>query len=67
MRRLTTLLRRLFKRRLRYMPEFDPNLPFTPQEFARLIQSGKPEDMRLLAKRLSCRSIAGYSKDRAAH
>jgi hypothetical protein len=28
-------------------------LPFTPEEFARLIRSGRPEDMKRLADRLS--------------
>jgi hypothetical protein len=67
MRRLTALVRLLFKPRLRYTPEHDPTLPFTPEEFARLIRSRKPEDMRALAEGLSCRSIAGYSTDRAAY
>jgi hypothetical protein len=29
------------------------NLPFTTEEFARLIASGKPEDMKMLARGLS--------------
>jgi hypothetical protein len=33
----------------------DENLPFTPEEFARLIASGNRQDMRVLAVGLSLR------------
>jgi hypothetical protein len=34
-------------------PPVVENLPFTTEEFARLIASGKPEDMKMLARGLS--------------
>ena len=67
MRRLTALLRRFFKPRPRYLSDDDPGLPFTAEEFARLVLSGKSEDMKRLADGLSLKSIAGRSKHRAAH
>jgi hypothetical protein len=46
----------------------DPSLPFTPEEFCRLIRSGKREDMKRLAEGLSCRTIhQGRPKHRTAH
>jgi hypothetical protein len=51
MRRLTAWLKRLFVRSKREVGR--ESLPFTTEEFARLLSSGRPEDMKLLAKRLS--------------
>ncbi len=67
MRRLTALLRRLFRPRPRYVLDDDKALPFAAEELARLIRSGKSEDMKRLADGLSCRPVAGRSKHRAAH
>jgi hypothetical protein len=33
-------------------------LPFTSEEFARLIRSGRPEDMKLLAERMSLETVS---------
>ncbi len=66
MRRFTALLRRFFKPRLRLAAERDPDLPFTAEEFARLIRSGKREDMRILAKGLSCGPVVGRSRHQTA-
>jgi hypothetical protein len=51
MRRLTAWFKRLFVRSKREIG--DESLPFTAEEFARLLSSGRPEDMKLLANRLS--------------
>jgi hypothetical protein len=51
MRRLTFWFRRIFGPAVRRTPV--ETLPFTSEEFARLIRSGRPEDMKLLAERLS--------------
>ncbi len=67
MRRLTALLRRWFRHRPRFTSDDDEALPFTADEFARLIRSGKSEDMRRLAEGLSLKSVAGRSEHRAAH
>jgi hypothetical protein len=45
----------------------DPSLPFTPEEFGRLIRSGSRADMKLLAEGLACRSIPRRARHRAAH
>jgi hypothetical protein len=45
----------------------DPSLPFTCEEFGRLIRSGRHEDMKLLAERLACRSIPRRASHRATH
>ncbi|MDE2378510.1 hypothetical protein [Bradyrhizobium sp.] len=63
MRRLAGLFRRFFGARARPL-EDDAALPFTAEEFARLIQSGKHEDMQTLADGLACRSIP---RRRSAH
>jgi hypothetical protein len=47
--------------------EDDPGLPFSAEEFARLVLSGKSEDMKQLADGLSSRSITIRSTHRAAH
>jgi hypothetical protein len=67
MRRLASLVRRLFGPRLRRPIDDDPSLPFTPDEFGRLIRSGRSEDMKLLAEGLACRSIPHRAKYRATH
>jgi hypothetical protein len=67
MRRLASLVRWLFGPRVRYPVDDDPSLPFTPEEFGRLIRSGKHDDMRRLAEGLACRSIPRQAKYRATH
>ena len=67
MRRLASLVRRLFGPRARRPIDDDPNLPFTPDEFGRLIRSGKREDMKLLAEGLACRSIPRRARYGATH
>jgi hypothetical protein len=67
MRRLASLVRRFFGPRVRHPIEDDPSLPFTADEFGRLIRSGRHEDMKLLAKGLACRSITHPTKYRATH
>jgi hypothetical protein len=67
MRRLASLVRRLFGPRLRHTIDDDPSLPFTPEEFSRLVRSGKREDMKLLAEGLACRSMPRRAKFRATH
>jgi hypothetical protein len=67
MRRLASLVRRFFGPRVRRPIDNDPSLPFTPEEFSRLIRSGKREDMKLLAEGLACRSIPDRVKYRATH
>ena len=67
MRRLASLVRWFFGPRMRHPIDDDPNLPFTPEEFSRLIRSGKREDMKLLAEGLACRSIPRRIKFRATH
>lgn len=67
MRRLANLFREFFKQpRMRRFPD-DPDLPFTPEEFGRLIRSGKHEDMQALAEGLACRSIPEHPEHRAAN
>lgn len=67
MRRLASLVRQLFGPRMRRPIDDDPNLPFTPEEFGRLVRSGRREDMKLLAEGLACRSISRRIKYRATH
>ncbi|RXG86412.1 MULTISPECIES: hypothetical protein [Bradyrhizobium] len=67
MRRLASLVRWFFGPRVRRPIDDDPSLPFTPEEFGRLIRSGKHEDMKLLADGLACRSIPHRAKYRATH
>ena len=67
MLRLAILVRWFFGPRMRRPIDDDPSLPFTPEEFGRLICSGKHEDMKLLAKGLACRSIPRRIKFRATH
>jgi hypothetical protein len=67
MRRLASLVRRLFGPRPRHTIEDDPNLPFTPEEFGRLIRSGRHEDMKQLADGLACRSIPRRIRYQAPH
>ena len=64
MRRLALWLRHFFGRPIRHSQ--GDNLPFTPEEFARLISSGKPEDMKILAEGLSCAAISENLKALAA-
>ena len=56
MRRLALWLRHFFGRPVRHSQ--GDNVPFTPEEFARLISSGKSEDMKILAEGLSCAAIS---------
>ncbi|RXT41868.1 hypothetical protein B5V03_25480 [Bradyrhizobium betae] len=67
MRRLASLVRRLFGPRPRHTIDHDPSLPFTPEELSRLIRSGRREDMKLLAEGLACRSIPRPARYRATH
>ena len=67
MRRLASLVRRFFGPRMRRPIDDDPTLPFAPEEFSRLIRSGKHEDIKLLAEGLACRSIPRRIKYRATH
>ncbi|QQO21599.1 hypothetical protein JJB98_17455 [Bradyrhizobium diazoefficiens] len=67
MRRLASLVRRLFGARMRHPVDDDPSLPFTPEEFGRLIRSRRHEDMKLLAEGLACRSIPRRATYRATH
>ncbi|WP_375309308.1 hypothetical protein WHZ77_18860 [Bradyrhizobium sp. A5] len=67
MRRLAGLVRRLFGPRLRHTIDDDPSLPFTAEEFGRLVRSGRREDMKLLAEGLACRSMPRRAKFRATH
>ncbi|EJN13819.1 hypothetical protein PMI42_02624 [Bradyrhizobium sp. YR681] len=67
MRRLASLVRRFFGPRVRRPINDDPSLPFSPEEFGRLIRSGSREDMKRLAEGLACRSIARPAKYRATH
>jgi len=66
MRRLANLFRRLFGPRQRLPLAEDPTLPFTSEELARLIRSGKHEDMKSLANGLTHKSIPGRPRHRAA-
>jgi hypothetical protein len=67
MRRLASLVRWFLGPRLRHPVDDDPALPFTSDEFGRLIRSGRSEDMRRLAEGLACRSIPRRAKYRATH
>ncbi|MEZ2141317.1 hypothetical protein AAE026_03245 [Bradyrhizobium sp. DN5] len=67
MRRLASLVRWFLGPRVRRPIDDDPSLPFTPEEFGRLIRSGKHEDMKLLADGLACRSIPHRAQYRATH
>ena len=67
MRRLASLVRWLLGPRVRYPVDDDPSLPFTSEEFGRLISSGKRDDMKRLAEGLACRSIQHRAKYRATH
>lgn len=68
MRRLASLVRRFFGPRMRRpIDDDDPSLPFTPEEFSRLVCSGRREDMKLLAEGLAGRSIPRQIKYRATH
>ncbi|MVT77541.1 hypothetical protein GPL20_31570 [Bradyrhizobium cajani] len=67
MRRLASLVRRFFGPRVRRPIDDDPSLPFTPEEFGRLIRSGRREDMKLLAEGLAGRSIRRRDRYRATH
>jgi hypothetical protein len=67
MRRLASLVRWFFGPRLRAPVEDDPTLPFTCDEFGRLIRSGRREDMKTLAEGLACHSIPRRARHRAAH
>jgi hypothetical protein len=67
MRRLASLVLWFFKPRMRYPAQDDPSLPFTSEELARLIRSGRREDFKRLADGLACRSIPRRARHRAAH
>lgn len=51
MKRLARWFKTFFRRGSR--PVSDDDLPFTNEEFARLIASGRSEDMKILARGLS--------------
>ena len=44
----------------------DGNLPFTAEEFGRLIGSGRSEDMRILARGLAQKSTRSASNEKAS-
>ena len=44
----------------------DENLPFTAEEFGRLIGSGRSEDMRILARGLAQKSTRSASNEKAS-
>jgi hypothetical protein len=67
MRRLVSLVGWFFGPRLRKPLADDPTLPFTAEEFARLIRSGRRDDMKRLAVGLSCQSTPRRAKYRATH
>ena len=67
MRRLADLIRWLFGPRLRPLVDDDPSLPFTSDEFGRLIRSGQREDMKRLANGLASRETPDRTRHRAAH
>ncbi|HUN98114.1 MAG TPA: hypothetical protein VMU69_18010 [Bradyrhizobium sp.] len=56
MGRLSLWLRHFFGKPIRQAEGND--LPFSAEEFARLISSGKSEDMKTLADGLSCAAIS---------
>lgn len=64
MKRLAVWLRHFIGKPIRH-PQ-DDGLPFSAEEFARLISSGKSEDMRTLAEGLSSASISRSLKALAA-
>jgi hypothetical protein len=64
MRRLTLWLRHFFGKPVRH--SLGNDLPFSAEEFARLISSGKSEDMKTLADGLSCAAISDSLKAFAA-
>jgi hypothetical protein len=64
MRRLAVWFRHFFGKPIRH-PQ-DNGLPFSAEEFARLISSGKSEDMKALAEGLSSASISQSLKALAA-
>jgi hypothetical protein len=47
-------------------PVLDDELPFTPEEFARLIGSGRSEDMRILACGLAQESTSLSLRQKAS-
>lgn len=67
MRRLASLVRWFFGPRMRRPIDDDPSLPFTSEEFGRLLRSGRREDMKQLAEGLACRSMPRRIKYRATH
>jgi hypothetical protein len=52
---------------MRHPVDDDPSLPFTPDEFGRLIRSGSHDDMKRLAEGLASRSIPRRPRYRATH
>ena len=62
MRRLFLRLKQVFRDRARNARQ--DKLPFTAEEFGRLILSGKSEDMKILAHGLS-RQLSRDAKERA--
>ena len=67
MRRLASLVRWFFGPQKRRPVDDDPSLPFTCEEFGRLIRSGKREDMKRLTEGLACQSGPHRAKYRATH
>lgn len=64
MRRLALWLRHFFGKPIRHSESDD--LPFSAEEFARLISSGKSEDLKTLAEGLSSAAISQSLKALAA-
>jgi hypothetical protein len=63
MRRLSGWLKQIFRPRGRVVKH--DNLPFSAEEFARLISSGKSEDMKVLAQGLSRSTLLRDERERA--
>jgi hypothetical protein len=62
MKRLATLLKRIWGGQA--APRID-NLPFSPEEFARLIYSRKPDDMKTLADDLARSTLGQHAVQKA--
>ncbi len=63
MRRLSGWLKQILRLRKRVVQH--DNLPFSAEEFARLISSGKSEDMKVLAQGLSRSTLPRGERERA--
>jgi hypothetical protein len=63
MRRLSGWLKQIFRLRVRVVQH--DNLPYSAEEFARLISSGRSEDMKVLAQALSRSTLQRDERERA--